>query len=222
MSNLEASGLFKSFGTGAATVPVLNGVDLEVRTGEFLAITGASGSGKSTLLQILGCLDRPSKGSYRVGGRDVAGLSDCELSRLRSNEIGFVFQKFHLLPGLSVFENVSIPFLYAAHPPADPLARVNEVLVQVGLAHRASHRPSELSGGETQRVAIARALVNRPRLILADEPTGNLDSVSGNSILELLEEIHGGGGTLIIVTHDSGVAARAERVVQLKEGRFDG
>lgn len=221
MSGLEARGISKSYSLGGTLVPVLKELDLDVKEGELVAIMGASGSGKSTLLHVLGCLDRPSGGRYVLGGRDVSELDDAELSRVRSSEIGFVFQKFHLLPQLSVFDNVSIPFLYARSMPEDPDARVREVLEEVGLAHRAHHRPSELSGGEAQRVAIARALLRRPRVLLADEPTGNLDAATGAGILDLLEGIHRAGATVILVTHDVGVAARAGRVLHLRDGRFE-
>ena len=218
---IRAEGLSKSYRLGESDVPVLRGLNLEVGRGEFVAVMGQSGSGKSTLLHILGCLDRPSSGRYRFGGRAVDGLNDTVRSRVRASEIGFVFQKYHLLPQLSVFENVGLPFLYSLKPQGNIRNRVMEVLSQVGLTHRALHRPSQLSGGEVQRAAIARALVAKPTLILADEPTGSLDATTGGEILELLERIHQGGATLVMVTHDSKVASRAGRTLHLKDGRFD-
>ena len=218
---IEVRGLSKSYRLGDREIPVLRNLDLSIREGESLAIMGASGSGKSTLLQILGCLDRATSGEYLLGGSPVAGLSDHALSVLRADQIGFVFQRFYLLPQLTVLENVSVPFLYSTKSAAPLESRAIEVLEQVGLGHRARHRPSELSGGEMQRVAIARALVCRPRLILADEPTGNLDSETGLEILRLLERARSGGATVLIVTHDPEVAARAKRVIRLRDGRFD-
>ena len=202
-------------------IPVLDQLNMEILPGEFVAIMGSSGSGKSTLLHILGCLDHPSAGLYRLAGRNMDGLGDSVLSRVRAEEIGFIFQKFFLLPQLSVFENVKYPFLYSPRVASQDIPqRVSDVLSQVGLLHRATHRPSELSGGEMQRVAIARALVTRPKLILADEPTGSLDAVTGNGILELLKKINEDGTTILLVTHDSRVASWADRTLLLKGGRF--
>jgi putative ABC transport system ATP-binding protein len=204
---------------GATEVVALAGVSLEVRDGEKLAIMGPSGSGKTTLLSILGCLDRPTRGEHLFDGRHVEALGDDELSRLRNRSIGFVFQSFHLIPQLTVAENVETPLLYAGTPSAQWRARARHALDRVGLAARADHRPSELSGGEAQRAAIARALVTEPRLILADEPTGNLDTATGEEIAALLDELHARGRTVVIVTHNEALARRAERVVRLRDGR---
>ena len=218
---VEARSLSKSFALAGREVPVLHGLDLAVGRGDFVAITGASGSGKSTLLHILGGLDRPSEGSYRFDGRDMSALDDDERSRLRASHIGFVFQSFHLLPQLSVLENVALPFLYAPADARDARERSAAALAKVGLSHRLAHRPSELSGGEMQRAAIARAIVVDPELVLADEPTGNLDSTTGAQILDVLSALNDGGTTLVLVTHDHDVAARARRRMHLKDGRFD-
>ena len=200
---------------------MLHALDLAVGRGDFVAVTGASGSGKSTLLHILGGLDRPSEGSYRFDGRDMSALDDDERSRLRASHIGFVFQSFHLLPQLSVLENVALPFLYAPAGARDARERAAAALAKVGLSHRLAHRPSELSGGEMQRAAIARAIVVDPELVLADEPTGNLDSTTGAQILDVLAALNDAGTTLVLVTHDHDVAARARRRMHLKDGRFD-
>lgn len=207
---------------GAGDVAALRGVSLDVRHGETLAVTGPSGSGKSTLLSILGGLDRPTRGEHLFDGRPLDALDDDALSRLRNREIGFVFQAFHLLPQLTVLENVEAPFLYGDTPPDEWRPRAEAVLARVGLLARAGHRPSELSGGEAQRAAIARALVTRPRLVLADEPTGNLDTATGDEIAALLAELAADGATVVLVTHDERLAARARRVVALRDGRVDG
>jgi putative ABC transport system ATP-binding protein len=204
---------------GTTEVVALAGVSLEVREGEKLAIMGPSGSGKTTLLSILGCLDRPTRGEHLFDGRRVEGLGDDELSRLRNRSIGFVFQSFHLIPQLTVAENVETPLLYEGAAPAQWRPRALRALERVGLTARADHRPSELSGGEAQRAAIARALVTEPRLILADEPTGNLDTATGEEIAALLDELHARGRTVVIVTHNEALARRAERVVRLRDGR---
>lgn len=208
----------KIYGSGPTAVEALRGIDLEIRRGEFLAISGPSGSGKSTLLYILGLLDRPTRGRCLLDGRDVTNLSDRELSALRNRKIGFVFQRFHLLPRLSALENAMLPLLYAGAK--DAKARAREALRRVGLEGRERHRPGQLSGGEEQRVAIARALVKEPDLILADEPTGNLDSRTGEAILDLLGEIHSTGVTLVVVTHEARVAERAQRVLEMLDGRI--
>ena len=197
----------------------LRDVTLRVDDGDSVAVTGPSGSGKSTLLAILGCLDRPTEGDYRLDGMPVASLDDVELSRVRNRSIGFVFQSFHLIPQLTVAENVETPLLYAGVAPAEWRARALRGLERVGLAHRESHRPSELSGGEAQRAAIARALVLEPRLVLADEPTGNLDTRTGEEIAALLFELNREGRTLVLVTHNDALAARAARQVRLRDGR---
>jgi putative ABC transport system ATP-binding protein len=210
-------GITKEFWRGAQTVRALADVSLTVRPNEFVAIVGASGSGKSTLLQILGCLELPTRGTYVFEGQPVAGRDDDALSRLRNQRIGFVFQSFNLVPRTTALENVALPLLYADRPP--PTAAAASLLERVGLGHRAGHYPTELSGGEQQRVAIARALVMQPALLLADEPTGNLDQTTGEDILALLGALRHDGLTLVLVTHDPRVAARAERVVRLADGR---
>jgi putative ABC transport system ATP-binding protein len=211
----------KFYPRGSKGVAALDGVSLTVAEGDKLAIMGPSGSGKSTLLSILGCLDRPTSGEYLLDGEPVSSLDDDRLSLLRNRHIGFVFQSFHLLPQLTVAENVETPLLYGHVPPHEWRARALAKLARVGLAERATHRPSELSGGEAQRAAIARALVTEPRLLLADEPTGNLDSVTGEEIARLLDELHAEGRTIILVTHNEALARRAERMVRLRDGRVE-
>jgi putative ABC transport system ATP-binding protein len=215
---VEAAGLRRWYGEGEARVEVLKGVDLTVARGEYVAIMGASGSGKSTLLAILGCLDRPGRGTYRLDGTDVLMLSDERLSSLRLGKIGFVFQSFQLIPQLTILENVEVPLFYAGLPRPERHARARTSLERVGLGHRLTHRPSQLSGGEQQRSAIARALVLDPPLILADEPTGNLDTVNGAIVLQLLRDIHAEGRTILMVTHDAGIAASADRIVLVRDG----
>jgi putative ABC transport system ATP-binding protein len=210
----------KAYARGEAQVHALSGVTLEIAPGELVAVMGASGSGKSTLLAILGCLDRPTSGEYRLGGELVTDLGDRALSRLRNRTIGFVFQSFHLIPELSVLENVETPLLYGEVPPSQWRARAARCLERVGLTHRADHRPSELSGGEAQRAAIARALVTEPRLLLADEPTGNLDSATGEEIADLITGLSEQGRTVVLVTHNEALASRARRLVRLKDGRI--
>jgi putative ABC transport system ATP-binding protein len=215
---VDASGLRRWYGEGDARVEVLKGVDLVVRRGEYVAIMGASGSGKSTLLAILGCLDRPGLGTYRLDGADVLALTDERLSSLRLSKIGFVFQSFQLIPQLTILENVEVPLFYAGLPRAERHARARASLERVGLGHRLTHRPSQLSGGEQQRSAVARALVLDPPLLLADEPTGNLDSTNGANVLQLLRDIHAEGRTILMVTHDPGIAASADRIVMVSDG----
>ncbi len=215
-------GRSKSYRLGAEEVAVLSGVDFEAGRGSFTAITGRSGSGKSTLLHILGALDRPGAGSYRFDGREVSELDDDARSRLRATRVGFVFQAFHLLAQLTVLENAMLPFRYACAPCTDAQARAAQALERVGLGHRLRHRPAELSGGELQRAAIARAIVTAPELLLADEPTGNLDARTGCEVLDTLEALNADGTTLILVTHDEEVARRAPRRVTLRDGRLDG
>jgi putative ABC transport system ATP-binding protein len=217
---VEAHDVTKVFGEGAGAVRALRGVELRVANGEFLAIMGPSGSGKSTLLYILGALERPTGGSVSVGGRRYDDLGDAELTRLRGDVFGFVFQFFNLLPTLSAAENVLLPALIAGERPGDHADRVEELLALVGLAERAGHLPSEMSGGEQQRVAIARALLRHPKLILADEPTGNLDSASGRVVLDTLRRLAADGQTVVIVTHDPLAAAMADRVVFLRDGEI--
>jgi putative ABC transport system ATP-binding protein len=206
---------------GSVMVEALRGIDLTIRQGEYIAIMGASGSGKSTLMNILGCLDQPTDGSYHVAGEDVRAMSDERLSAFRGRTIGFIFQAFNLIAQLTVEENVEAPLFYQAVPKRVRRARAIEALGQVGLGDRLGHRPRELSGGQQQRVAIARALVTCPTILMADEPTGNLDSATGESILELFQDLHARGMTLIIVTHDDAVSARCERIVRLRDGLIE-
>jgi putative ABC transport system ATP-binding protein len=217
---LEARDVVKTFGESAGAVRALRGADLRVLDGEFLAIMGPSGSGKSTLLYILGALDRPTSGSVAVSGRDYGDLGEAELTRLRGEVFGFVFQFFNLLPTLTAAENVLLPALIAGERPGDYADRVDELLALVRLADRAGHVPAEMSGGEQQRVAIARALLRRPQVVLADEPTGNLDSASGRVVLDLLRRLSADGQTVVIVTHDPLAAALADRVVFLRDGEI--
>ncbi len=206
---------------GSVMVEALRGIDLTIKKGEYVAIMGASGSGKSTLMNVLGCLDRPSDGEFFLSGRNVREMDDEELSTFRGRTIGFVFQAFNLIPQLTVLENVASPLFYQSLPKPQRLARAAKVLERVGLGDRLEHRPRELSGGQQQRVAIARSLVGEPVILMADEPTGNLDSVTGQAILALFEEFHAQGMTIIMVTHDNAIAARCERVVRLKDGLIE-
>ena len=206
---------------GSVLVEALGGIDLRIEVGEYIAVMGASGSGKSTLMNILGCLDRPTAGSYRLDGGDVSSMSDDELSRIRREKIGFVFQAYNLISELNALENVEVPLFYQGVSRAERHRRGVAKLEQVGLGDRLSHRPSELSGGEQQRVAIARALVNNPAVIMADEPTGNLDSKTGQTILDLLSNLHSQGMTIIVVTHDERIAEHCQRIVLLRDGRIE-
>ena len=217
---IEASGIHKEFSIGSSIIHVLKGIDCHIKKGEFVAIMGPSGSGKSTMLYILGCLQRPTSGTYLLDSRDVFKASDRELSRIRANKIGFVFQTFNLLPYLNLFENVELPFLYFSLDDHGTKERIMTSIQRVGLADRLRHRPAELSGGEMQRVAIARALAIEPALILADEPTGNLDSKTSLEILELFKKLNDSGSTIVMVTHNSEVASHAQRVLMLKDGQF--
>ena len=219
---IEARGVHKTYAIGRRTIEVLRGVDLVVARGEFLALRGASGAGKSTLLHLLGGLDAPNSGEILFDQRSLAGLNDSALAAWRNARIGFIFQAYHLLPELDALENVCLPARMARLPAKEARARGHELLKRVGLAERVDHKPYELSGGEQQRVAIARALINRPELILADEPTGNLDSHTGGEIIELLFALHAERqSTLLIATHDSKIAARARRVLELIDGRIE-
>ncbi|MDH3582768.1 MAG: ABC transporter ATP-binding protein [Phycisphaerae bacterium] len=215
---VDARNLVRTYVTPGSRVQALRGVDLAIASGQFLAVMGPSGSGKSTLMHILGCLDRPTGGTYRLGGEDVSALNDTTMSQLRSRRIGFVFQTFNLIPHCSVLDNVALPFLYQPEPATSVRDRVGAALERVGLADRRHHRPAQLSGGEMQRVAIARALVSDPALILADEPTGNLDSRTSGGILDLLHELHERGATLVVVTHDRKVAEHSQRIIHLHDG----
>ena len=215
---VRLEGVRKIYRRGRTEVRALDGVNLEIRRGEWLAVTGPSGSGKSTLLHVVGLLDRPTEGRCLLEGRDTGALDDAEASRLRGRSIGFVFQDFHLLPEETALRNVMLPLLYAGAAGARERAR--EALATVDLTHREDHRPGELSGGEQQRVAIARALVKEPLLVLADEPTGNLDTVTGERILDLLEALHRRGITLVVVTHEPAVAGRAQRRVEVRDGKI--
>jgi len=217
-SIISVLNVHKSYRLGKLDVPVLRGIDLEVGEGEFLAVMGPSGSGKSTLMNLLGCLDRPTKGSVLFRGSDINTLSDGELAKLRGLEIGFVFQTFNLIPRLNAFENVKLPSYANSKPGVNPDKRAKELLKTVGLEDRMRHRPNELSGGQSQRVAIARALMNDPALLLADEPTGNLDSKTSLEIMELFSKLNRQGRTIIMITHDPDVAEYAKRVVYVKDG----
>lgn len=215
---IQIKGITKTFGSNGTAVHALRGVDLEVKAGEFLALIGPSGSGKSTLMAILGCLDRPTEGSYTLDGETVQGLSGADLAAIRNRKIGFVFQAYNLLPKASVLRNVELPMLYGGIDRKTRRQRALELLEQVGLSDKADKRPGELSGGQKQRVSIARALAMRPALLLADEPTGALDSKTGAEILELFAQLNQAGNTVILVTHDLGIAALAQRQVLLKDG----
>ena len=214
-------GVAKAYPRGTGAVVALAEVTLDIREGESIAVMGPSGSGKSTLLAILGCLDRPTSGEYVLDGLSVSDLADAALSRIRNRSIGFVFQSFHLISQLTVVENVEAPLLYGEEPASQWRAQALECLRRVGLVHRASHRPGELSGGEAQRAAIARALVTRPRILLADEPTGNLDSTTGEEIADLLDGLHREGRTVVLVTHNEALARRAARMIRLRDGRVE-
>ncbi|MBQ9959238.1 MAG: ABC transporter ATP-binding protein [Oscillospiraceae bacterium] len=215
---IELSGLYKNYQNGEMEVPVLKNVSFSVDEGEFVSIMGPSGSGKSTLMNIIGCLDRPTSGSYLFDGEDVAAKNDDELSDLRNRGIGFVFQQFNLLPREKAVENVALPLVYADVPPAEREQRAREALERVGLSDRADFLPTQLSGGQKQRVAIARALVNNPRILLADEPTGALDSASGEQIMQLFRQLNEQGMTIVMITHEREVAEVARRILEMRDG----
>jgi putative ABC transport system ATP-binding protein len=215
---LQLTDVRKTYRTGAIEVEALRGVTLAVNEGDYMAIMGPSGSGKSTLMHILGCLDVPTSGDYQLAGEHVGAMDETALAEIRNRRIGFVFQQFNLLPSLSAWRNVELPLTYAGLAPAERRQRAMDALERVGLADRVEHRPGELSGGQQQRVAVARAVVTNPAVILADEPTGNLDSTSSADVLSLLAELHQAGGTVILITHEADVAAAAQRVVHIRDG----
>ncbi|HYK00482.1 MAG TPA: ABC transporter ATP-binding protein [Thermoanaerobaculia bacterium] len=215
---IQLERVFKTYDSGENAVQALRGVDVKIDGGEFVSIIGPSGSGKSTLMHILGCLDTPSEGRYWLDGEDVAAMSGGQLARVRNKKLGFVFQSFNLLPRATIWKNVELPLLYAGMDGDERRERALKALDRVGLANRAKHRPSELSGGQRQRVAIARALVNTPSLILADEPTGNLDQKTGSDIINLFEEVAAAGQTIVLVTHDPAIAARTQRRIKIVDG----
>jgi putative ABC transport system ATP-binding protein len=218
---IEVRGLTKTYTMGSEEVRALDGVDLDIAHGEYVTIMGASGSGKSTLMNLLGCLDTPTAGTYRLDGELVSDMEDDALAAIRNRRIGFVFQTFNLLPRSDAFHNVELPLIYSGMSKPDRRRRVAEALELVGLSDRARHRPGELSGGQRQRVAIARALVNRPSLIMADEPTGNLDSRTSEEIMRALDSIQAAGNTVLLVTHENDIAAHARRQIRLTDGRID-
>jgi putative ABC transport system ATP-binding protein len=218
---IQMRAICKVYETGRVKVEALKGIDLEIRAGEFAAIVGPSGSGKSTLMNLIGCLDTPSKGSYLLNGKQVSQMNDNELARIRNEEIGFVFQTFNLLPRATALHNVELPLVYAGVEAKVRLERAKNALTQVELAERMTHRPNELSGGQRQRVAVARALVNNPSILLADEPTGNLDSKTGVEIMGLFERLHKSGNTIVLVTHEADVAAYAYRTIHIRDGKVE-
>jgi putative ABC transport system ATP-binding protein len=215
---IEITGITRDFPLGSEIVHVLKGIDLTINKGEYVALMGPSGSGKSTLMNLLGCLDTPTSGSYILNGKDASKMHDDELAEIRNKEIGFVFQTFNLLPRTTALDNVALPMVYAGYKKPERTTRATEVLTQVGLADRMDHKPNQLSGGQRQRVAVARALVNKPSIILADEPTGNLDSKTSVEIMNLFNDIHANGNTVILVTHEEDIAAYAHRVIRLRDG----
>jgi putative ABC transport system ATP-binding protein len=217
---IDMESIRKVYDTGKVKVEALKGIDLKVEPGEFVAIVGPSGSGKSTLMNLIGCLDTPSDGRYRLGGEDVSKFTRDELADVRNRRVGFVFQGFNLLPQISAFENVEMPLLFGGVAPKKRRERVEQLLTRVGLGERMDHKPTELSGGQMQRVAIARALAMQPDVVLADEPTGNLDSSAGGDIMELFTELWKQGSTLVVITHDLSLARRAGRVVEIHDGRI--
>ena len=218
---IDMRGVRKAYRTGAVTFEALKGVDFQVKRGEFVAVVGPSGSGKSTLMNLAGCLDVPTGGEYLLENINVNTLTSNQLADIRNRKVGFVFQAFNLLPYATAYENIEVPLLFAKVSNAKRRRRITELLARVGLAEKAANRPTEMSGGEMQRVAVARALANEPDIILADEPTGNLDSKSGSAIVQLFKELHESGKTIVIITHDMNIARQSERVVKLKDGLVD-
>lgn len=218
---IKISDIKRNFVLGNEIVYVLKGINLEINKGEYVALMGPSGSGKSTLMNLLGCLDTPTSGTYILNGKDVSKMKDDELAEIRNKEIGFVFQTFNLLPRTTALDNVALPMIYAGYPKPERNKRATEVLQQVNLADRMDHQPNQLSGGQRQRVAVARALVNKPSIILADEPTGNLDSKTSVEIMNLFNEIHANGNTVILVTHEEEIAAYAHRIIRLRDGLIE-
>ncbi|MCO4749614.1 MAG: ABC transporter ATP-binding protein [Schleiferiaceae bacterium] len=218
---IQLRNIVRNFPLGSQTVYVLKDIDLDIMEGEYVALMGPSGSGKSTLMNLLGCLDTPTSGSYNLANNDVSDMTDDQLADIRNREIGFVFQTFNLIPRQTALQNVALPLVYAGIGKADRLQRAAEVLADVGLDDRMDHQPNQLSGGQRQRVAIARALVNKPSMILADEPTGNLDSETSEEIMKQFDAIHAQGNTLIVVTHEEEIAQHAKRIIRLKDGRVE-
>ena len=221
MPLIETRDLWKTYVMGSEEIHALRGVSMEIQRGEYVAITGPSGSGKSTLMNLIGCLDTPSKGTYLLNDKEVSRMDDDELARIRNEEIGFVFQTFNLLPRASALHNVELPLVYAGVSGAERAERAKAALTKVELDHRMGHKPNELSGGQRQRVAIARALVNNPSILLADEPTGNLDSKTGVEIMALFERLHQAGNTIVLVTHEPDVAAHAHRAIHIRDGQVE-
>ena len=221
MALIETRDLWKTYVMGSEEIHALRGVSIEIQRGEYVAIMGPSGSGKSTLMNLIGCLDTPTKGSYLLNGKQVSQMNDDELARIRNEEIGFVFQTFNLLPRATALHNVELPLVYAGVTAKDRIERAKGALAKVELQERMSHRPNELSGGQRQRVAIARALVNNPSILLADEPTGNLDSKTGVEIMALFERLHESGNTIVLVTHEAEIAAHAHRVIHIRDGQVE-
>lgn len=218
---IKINDIWKIYEMGTEKVHALQGVDVEINKGEYVAIMGPSGSGKSTLMNLIGCLDTPTRGNYYLSDRLVSSMNDDELAFIRNKEIGFIFQTFNLLPRASALRNVELPLIYNGTKSDSRLEKAKEVLEQVGLGDRMSHKPSELSGGQRQRVAVARALVNKPSIILADEPTGNLDTKTGNEIMQLIADLHKRGNTIIVVTHEKDIAACSDRIIYIRDGRIE-